>query len=220
MSAILTIQILLLTLFAALLGGCIGASAARLYSLKQARAAKAASSAKIQAMKREIAELGSAIEHTQLALESERQLVAKSTQNQSQLTVQQDAMQVHARLQGQRISTLEAALRNAEEKSIRLERDFASFRANKLREVRMLKVNHDEWLDSEELPVLNKKVAASGEIDLSGGTMSGNMSKASKVSRSQPIISQELDFPSLAESELPDSVAELEFEFSDTSKQD
>ncbi len=213
MIASITVKLLLVLLAASVLGIVIGACVAYLRSVKQAKVIHAAHAHSVKKLRRDKEEMETALGHTQTALEAERKRTSKSSDKESQLSAQQDAMQVHARLQAQRVNTLEAELREAEEKSIRLARDFASFKANKLREVRMLKVNRDEWLDNEELPVLSKKVELSDDIDMPSSSASRIRVKASRVAQSQPIIAKELDIPSLAESELPDSVEELEFDF-------
>jgi len=133
-----------------------------------------------------------------------------SQDEQTQLAAQQETLQAHADLQSQRVEKLTSELHASEEKCIRLQRDFASFKANKLREVNMLKVSADEWADNEELPVLNKKVEqlAAHSADLEELDPDD---EHSELDQSQPIISSELDIPSVAEFELPDSVEELEF---------
>jgi len=145
------------------------------------------------------------------ALESEKKLASMSRNKHAQLSAQAETLQVHSGLQAQRIEKLTSELHASEEKCIRLQRDFASFKANKLREVRMLKVSADEWLDNEELPVLNKKVDQVATTSAALESLEPD-DLQSNLDHTQPIIASELDIPSLAESELPDSVEELEFE--------
>ncbi len=269
MISAITIKLLLVLLAVAFLGFLIGLSSMRLH---QARSQNKALLAKQNAMDKltlERKELATENANIKQALESEQKLAGIMREKQSQLAAQQETLQVHSGLQEQRIEKITAELNTSEEKCIRLQRDFASFKANKLREVRMLKVSADEWLDNEELPVLNKRVEHSSSqsgndrsanrpnaIRDGGRTgASANQSNSGKAnersfvahnsvkSRSvahasgaqqsdgstgleemtadvyepgpdetQPIIASELDIPSLAESELPDSVEELEFE--------
>lgn len=201
----ITWQLLALLLAATLLGLLIGLSAMRLHQARRLKEAYNSQRAVIDKLTAERDDLNSEKASIMQALESEKKLGGIAREKQVQLKASQEALELHSALQGKRLAKLDAELHAAEEKSIRLERDFASFKANKLREVRMLKVNPDEWLDNEELPVLNKKVVqASAGAHLESYDFDPD--------QTQPIIASELDIPSLAESVLPDSVEELEFE--------
>jgi len=195
----ITLQLLAVLLGASLLGILIGSSAMR---LRLNRKLKAAYSLKNSAEGQYSDSLGTG-EYN----DRDRRM---SHDEQTQLTAQQETLQAHADLQEKRVEKLTSELHASEEKCIRLQRDFASFKANKLREVKMLKVSADEWLDNEELPVLNKKVEqmAAHSADLEQLDPDDDQSE---LDQSQPIINSELDIPSLAEFELPDSVEELEF---------
>lgn len=192
----ITLQLLAVLLVAAILGYLIGSSVMR---LRMNRKLKAAYSAVESHNANELQ-----------AGDLDDQDVVLSQDEQAQLAAQQETLQAHADLQSQRVEKLTSELHASEEKCIRLQRDFASFKANKLREVSMLKVSAEEWVDNEELPVLNKKVEqiAAHSADLEQLDPDGDQSE---LDQSQPIISSELDIPSVAEFELPDSVEELEF---------
>lgn len=222
----MTWQLLAVLLAAALFGLLIGLSGMRLHQARQQKEAYNSHKAAVDKLTANGDALKSEKASIMLALDSEKKLGGIARDKYSHLTSQQETLQVHSGLQAQRLSKLNAELHAAEEKSIRLERDFASFKANKLREVRMLKANSDEWLDNEELPVLSKKVeqASSGGVgtksDLEAEFNKKNLHLSSDdnepdLGKTQPIIASELDIPSLAESELPDSVDALEFELVD-----
>ncbi len=225
MTSMLTWQLLAVLLAAALLGLLMGISGMRLHQARQQEAVNKAQKAALEKLKAECSQLNAEKASTKQALESERKLANIARDKHSQLAAQQEALQVHSGLQAKKISKLNAELHAAEEKSIRLERDFASFKASKLREVRMLKANPDEWLDNEELPVLNKKVQRGRRSELIASSRSlldnpldSPETPVPDMDQTQPIIASELDIPSLAESELPDSVEELEFELVDTAE--
>jgi len=215
----ITWQLLLVLVGTAILGLLIGISAMRLHQARQLREAYNSNKRTVDKLTAERNGLADENAGMVKALESEQTIARQSQEKYSHLTAQQETLQVHTGLQDQRLEKLKTELHLAEEKCIRLERDFASFKANKLREVRMLKVSSDEWLDNEELPVLNKKVnklapqlptpASFDAVDLDADELN------SDLDHTQPIIASELDIPSLAESELPDSVEELEFELVD-----
>jgi len=146
------------------------------------------------------------------ALDVEKKISSDIKQEKSTLAAQHEALQLHARLQAQRVQTLSSEVNVAEENYIILQSEFANYKANKLREVRMLKVTSDEWMDNKELPVLSKRV-----MQQNGGAQANpnrqlTYDNRAAASLAQPIIASELDIPSLAESELPDSVEDLEFE--------
>jgi len=190
----MTLPLLAVLLGAALLGILIGSAATRLRMNRKLKAA-------YNGGQHSAGRYGGA---------SDEEFAGLSKDEQNQLTAQQETLQVHANLQSKRVEKLTSELHASEEKCIRLQRDFASFKANKLREVRMLKVGADEWLDNEELPVLNKKVEqVSGHSAVVEPLEPDD--EQSELDQSQPIISNELDIPSLAEFELPDTVDELEF---------
>lgn len=230
MISAITWQLLAVLLAAALLGLLIGLCSMRLHQAQQEKEAYNSNKAALDKLSADRDDLNSEKAGIMQALESEKKSRGMARDKHTQMTAQQETLQVHAGLQAQQITQLNAELHSSEEKCIRLQRDFASFKANKLREVRMLKANTDEWLDNEELPVLNKKVELSNrgatalESTLGAALQSSfDVKKAKKNSHSesddavpdsdqtQPIIASELDIPSLAESELPDSVDALDF---------
>ena len=211
----ITLQLLVVLLGASLLGILIGSSAMQLLMNRRLKTAYSANAGVGEGQYSNNLQAGAFNDQDAgLSLEGFSPeglpLGGLSQDEQTQLAAQQETLQAHANLQEQRVEKLTSELHASEERRIRLQRDFASFKANKLREVRMLKVGADEWLDDEELPVLNKKVeqVTAHSADVEQLEMD---EEQSELDQSQPIISSELDIPSLAEFELPDSVEELEF---------
>jgi len=220
MMSSLSWHLLAILLAAAGLGLLIGISSMRLHQARRQKEEYNSQKAAIDQLTAERDKLSSENAGIVQALELEKKSGGIAREEHSQLAAQQEALQVHSGWQAKRLSKMDAELHAAEEKCILLERDFASFKAHKLREVRMLKVNPDEWLDNEELPVLNKKVQKTGDSSLEhlNPGYTDVSDAAPSLDDTQPIIASELDIPSLAESELPDSVEELEFELFDVSE--
>lgn len=140
----------------------------------------------------------------------------------------EEALEVHSQLQAQRIQTLESQVSSYEDQQIRLQRDFASYKTNKSRELEMARSKPGSWSETDQLPVLSKRIGESEsgtqDVDNRDGNVAGVASSTSQKHFSKTTrqraglsipLSRELDIPSLSESELPDSVDELEFEMAD-----
>lgn len=133
------------------------------------------------------------------------------------------ALELHARLQAQRIQTLESQAASYEDRQIRLQRDFARYKSNKARELELARNKPDSWSVAEQLPVLQKRKSdplmdpESTFNSFSSDNMSNSGASSALRARAGLSIplSRELDIPSLSESELPDSVDELDFEIAD-----
>ncbi len=151
-----------------------------------------------------------------------------ATKQQISITAQREkALEVHSQLQAQRIQTLEAQVASHEDQQIRLQRDFANYKNNKSRELELARNKPDSWSRTDQLPVLNKRIDMQdnnlqviADSALSGGAESGR----SGVRHNKPPLtlnklnnplSRELEIPTLSESELADSVDELDFELID-----
>ena len=218
----ITLELLLVLAAAACLGLLIGLSAMRLHSNKQLRVERAKHQQSIDQLNGDIEILQGQKNNAERALHLLQKQSTASTLKSNQIKAQQDAVNVHTRLQAQQINTLKSKLQISEEKLIRLQRDFASFRANKQSELHRLKADPNDLGNSEELPVLNKRVATGSHHAVQKNTSStwsnvktiaqGSSGVKKSGARVAPIIAQELDIPALAESELPDSVEELDFE--------
>jgi len=143
---------------------------------------------------------------------------------------QEESVDVHAQLLAQKVQSLEEQVDSYEEQQIRLQRDFATYKLNKTRELELAQAKPESWSQSENLPLLNKRIQSgqtrpyspsqpSGDAlytDSAGypGTRGSPLAGAASSDLTLP-LSKELDIPSLAESELPDSVEELEFELAE-----
>ena len=214
MTANLTYQLLFVLVLVAVLGIAIGAALLHIKAIhfknKQAQHHRVST----EKLRDQLAEL----EHRHAALEraegAENQLLSIAKNKEDQASAQQDALQVHSRLQAQRISSLEASLLAAEERGLRLQRDFESYKTHKQQELemsrRLLNEQHvgkqrqgehpgNERTDSN-LPVLNKRVA-----DVV-------VPPAASVQAIQAMLEQELDIPALAESELLGSINDIDFD--------
>lgn len=209
--SVITWQLLAVLVAVALLGILIGLSAMHLRHIRKQKDEYNSNRAVVEQLTAERDQVKAEKTDIVQAFESEQKQAKITRRKHAQLAAQQETLQVHAGLQSRRLEIVTAELHASEEKCIRLQRDFASFKANKLREVRMLKVSGDEWLDNEELPVLNKIVDADSEQRTDLEAFDGD-DLQTDLDQTQPIIASELDIPSLAESELPNSVDELEFE--------
>ncbi len=213
MAANFTYQLLLILALASLLGIVIGAALMQIkaihYKRKQAQHHKVST----EKLRDHLAEL----EHRHAALlragTAENQLLSIAKNKETQASAQQDALAVHSRLQAQRISSLEASLVAAEERGLRLQRDFESYKMHKQQELDISRRLVSEERISEErineqqlearaendLPVLNKRVT------------SADVPPAASVQAIQNMLEQELDIPELAESELPESINDIDF---------
>lgn len=184
----LTIQLLFLMLGSALAGLIIGICIYKIRALGHRKRW-------LQEQQQQLSAKDSDIE----ALQHERDVVFHALQTQETESLesgtllrktesQYEALQVHARLQAQRLQTLQTELQSAEEKNIVLQRDFSNYRLNRTRELQSL---HGSNGADSRLPLLNKRaVGRRGSAEQSSGYSSAT----------------DRDFPSIAESDLPDSL--------------
>ena len=208
MTANITYQLLLVLALVAVLGAVIGAALLQIKAIysqrKQAQHHKVAT----EKLREHLAEL----EHRHAALQragnAENQLLSIAKNKETQANAQQDALAVHSRLQAQRIASLEASLLAAEERGLRLQRDFESYKTHKQQELDISRrlVNEERVNEQQvgeradnDLPVLNKRVA-----DVIAPP-------AASVQAIQNMLEQELNIPALAESELPGSIDDIDF---------
>jgi len=205
-------QVLVVLALATVLGVLVGSSIMRIIQVRAQNRDYIAHRKKIQEMDDQHNLLRSENLNIRQALDVEKKITSDVKQEKATLAAQHEALQLHARLQAQRVQTLTSEINVAEENYIILQSEYANYKANKLREVRMLKVTSDEWMDNKELPVLSKRVMQQNNDLLHSPNRQRSYNESSDTSLSHPIIASELDIPSLAESELPDSVDDLEFE--------
>jgi|GEM_PF-5028870 len=204
MTANFTYQLLFVLALASLLGGLIGATLMHIkalhYKTKQARHHKAST----EKLRDQVAELEHRTAAMQRAGSAEAQLLTIAKNREDQATAQQDALQVHSRLQAQRIASLEASLLAAEERGLRLQRDFESFKTHKKQELEMSRRSRSVESPAtaqtdNDLPVLNKRV---NDLQLD----------ISEVDSAQSMLELELDIAALSEDELSGSVNDIDFD--------
>ena len=205
-------QLMVVLALAAVLGVVVGSSIMRIIQVRALNREFAAHRKQIKELDGQRNLLRSENLNIRQALDVEKKITSDVKQEKASLAAQHEALQLHARLQAQRVQTLTSEVNVAEENYIILQSEYANYKANKLREVRMLKVTSDEWMDNKELPVLSKRVMQQNTDQQRNPNRQRTYADASNTILSQPIIASELDIPSLAESELPDSVEDLEFE--------
>lgn len=217
MNNAMTWQLLAVLLAAAFLGVIIGLSCMRLLEARRQKEAYNSLNKSIQKLTVERDSLNAEKSRMLQLLESEKKLGTLVRSKHSQMIAQQETLEVHTGLQSQRLAKLDAKLHAAEEKNVRLERDFASFKANKMREFQMLKANPAGWSDVDESSISDGHASIANEQDQLHSARSEY--EVISADLTQPIIASELDIPSIAESELPDSVEELEFELAESDEQ-
>lgn len=200
------------------LGGVMGYCVALLRSKRRARLVvhnARAELAKCQAM------AASELQSTQTLLTDQRSTLDRTTEQAKRALKREAALELHAQLQAQRIQTLESQVASYEDQQIRLKRDFASYKSNKSRELELARNKPDAWSGINELPVLQKRIVEPGgkrnsqlQTPKAGTSTNSRVPPRNPSGLSSP-LSRELEIPSLAESALPDSVDDLEFELSE-----
>lgn len=200
------------------LGGIIGYCLALLYIKQRARRVvnklrnelvveKKAADADLQ-MARE------SIEVLRTTLDVQQETLSKATQREQ-------ALETHSQLQAQRIQSLEAQVASYEDQQIRLQRDFASYKSNKNRELEVARNTTESWSKAGQLPILSRRIdEEEAEEELAPTPLyvknrGGERKRGHRHGALSQPLSRELDIPTLAESELPDSVEELDFELTD-----
>ncbi|MGQ7843155.1 hypothetical protein ACUNV4_01675 [Granulosicoccus sp. 3-233] len=207
------------TLLGIIMGYCLGL----LRSKRRARQA-------IQTARQELAKSRSTVEvdlgSARAVIVDQRQALAMERERTQKALKRESALELHSQLQAQRIQTLESQVRSYEDQQIRLKRDFASYKSNKSRELELAKNKPDAWSSANELPVLQKRIvdpavrrnrqASVHAIDTSRNEQEQLARSTQRSGRglSSP-LSRELEIPALSESELPDSVEDLDFELLD-----
>jgi len=174
-------------------------------------------------------------ESARTVMTAERKSAADARLVSERALSRHDAMQLHTETQSKKISNLEAQLRAAEEQNVKVQSDFATYKANKDREFDVLRVpqRSDSQFDSavltspkpgaDQLPVLSKRVGAEHKSDspISERLVSNlrTSTEPSRVSRKRavaavgsfPTLIPDSEIPRLAESEIQSSADELDF---------
>lgn len=164
------------------------------------------------------ADLGISRDHVSVLKTSLREQAQKAQASRER----EMAMGNHSQLQAQRIQTLEAQCAAYEEQQIRVQRDFATYKSNKKRELEVVRGSQEPVSAENEPPLLSRKADTAIQKDPADSADPTHATVAVKAEArknsldlSKP-LSRELEIPALAESELPDSVDDLEFEMSDS----
>ncbi|MFK8079148.1 MAG: hypothetical protein AB8B97_02590 [Granulosicoccus sp.] len=129
------------------------------------------------------------------------------------------ALEAHSRQQAERIQGLETELTLLEEKQLHLRREFASYKSNKRRELELAKNSNGQRDVIPPLPTLSRKIDSGfGLLRTSSSFYEpGRGDSGSFVDQDDVLghpLSGEIEIPALAESELPDSVDELDLDVS------
>ncbi|MBX2838431.1 MAG: hypothetical protein KTR35_16355 [Gammaproteobacteria bacterium] len=139
------------------------------------------------------------------ALEQERDVVFQALKIQEKegveltsmyekTTAQHEALQVHARLQAQRLQTLQTELQSAEERCFTLQRDFDNYKMLRSRDLH----------SNAGLPLLNKRAHRSRLSEIEN-----------QENQQMSSLAPDREFPSILESDLPDSLELEEVVFGD-----
>lgn len=195
-----------------------------------------------QSLHAQLARLQSDAQAQQRSLTSDRAEIqaslSKASERAKSARRKEETLELHTQFLSQRIQSLESQVSSYEEEQVRIHKDFAAYKANKTRELALARVDLESWSESSHLPILNKRISndvstmsrsyqASREPseeevrqhESGNGIHESVRTRTQSQARSHTTLSlplsQELDIPALAESELPGSVEELEFELVD-----
>lgn len=195
--------------------------------------AKRASAAVVDSVRSEFLRENSATETdlrtTRVSIENLRSLLNDSKTRTLSAVKREESLKVHSQQQAQRIDTLEAHLSSYEDQQIRLKRDFANYKSNMTRELEQSRAGSRSLSDANQFPVLNRRIiddnrnaSDADEVEqvaaVEGASASSQAHHANAARGQKGLsapLSTELEIPSLSESELPNSVDELEFEMAD-----
>lgn len=108
--------------------------------------------------------------------------------------------------QAAHIVALEAQVTELEDKQLRLQRDFASYKSTKTRQLELARSASSTLVGAHDLPTLSRRV------ETAAGSPRGRRGDLSYP------LSSDLDIPSLAESELSGSGDEMDFDIADSGR--
>jgi len=221
-------------LAATLLGFLMGYLVNRLFAVRKTHSI-------VQTMRGELAKARAEAEEQISQLNSEKSDLRRSIKVANEKirigNGRQESNELRAKQLSQRVRSLEAEVAASEEQQVRLQRSFATYKSNKERELELARTTPGNWKKTEQVPVLNRRIkremqestsrvsqVGAANVSSAGGYADAHVApkgtgpdSASALRAGQLGIpwSGDLDIPVLAESELPDSVEELEFELSD-----
>lgn len=128
----------------------------------------------------------------------------------------ENALQRRAQQQAQRIKALEAQLAKLDLQKAKVQQDFANYKINKVREMELARAASESSADTDDLPTLSRRVEpASGRRASAGVSVPNSSRSATQLPcrrGDENALRPDMDIPTLAESELPDSVDELAFD--------
>ena len=127
-------------------------------------------------------------------------------------------LQQHSQRQAKRIKTLQAQLTSLEAQQAKVQQDFANYKINKASELELAREASASLSENEMLPTLSRRVSPPSALHANAGDLLPPLERSTvelswrKHDELSNLLTPELDIPSLAESELSDSVDELEFD--------
>jgi acyl transferase domain-containing protein len=203
-------SLLLVTLgLAALFGLVIGASLMRIKSLTERKERNQRHLIETENLREQLHDLEGRHRALRSSVAKTKQSAESEINRQKMSAQQQDALQVHSKLQAKRIASLDESLIAAEERGNRLQQNFDRYKIKMQRELEMSR-RAAAQLDSDgitqrtlDLPVLNKRVDT---------TNTATTLPTASLQAIQAMLEQELDIPILAESEISGSVDDIDFE--------
>lgn len=211
----LTTQLLFSLAAAAFLGAVIGGSLHRLWVVRRQRNLSTAQQQTIESQALSIEAATYERDVARRSLVSERRSASQAVEQTEEVTAQHDALQVHSRMQARRIETFEAERLASARQDKQLQKDLASSTDSKSSNLSSTGKPAVGVQEADSVPVLNRRVP--------GGSRSGIKTegrhlaaRTSHATHPPPLISREFEIPDLAESELPASVDDFEFEVAGT----
>lgn len=203
-------SLLLITLgLATLLGLIMGAALVRISSLRARKKQLQHHRAELSQQRDQLTDLEYRHGALQKSIVKDKQSFTSEINQHKLSSAQHDALLVHSRLQAKRIASLETNLSESEERGLRLQKDFDTYKLNKQRELEAVwRSNAQSGLNATQLhaldlPVLSKRV---------NPNTSDLALPAASVQAIQAMLEQELDIPIMAESEITGSVDDIDFE--------
>jgi hypothetical protein len=209
----LTTQLLFSLAAAAILGAIIGGSLQRLWAARRQRNLSTAQQQTIESQALSIEAVTYERDVARRSLLSERRSASQAVEQTEEVTAQHDALQVHSRMQARRIETFESERLATARQDKQLQKDFANNTDSKSSELSSTGKSAVGVQEADSVPVLNRRVLG-GSRSRIGTKTEGRHAAARSLhaTRPPPLISREFEIPVLAESELPASVDDLEFE--------
>lgn len=151
-------------------------------------------------------------------IDSLRSSAQRASAEKKSVVGRENALQRRAQQQARRIKALEAQLATLDMQKAKVQQDFANYKINKVREMELARAASGSPADTDDLPTLSRRVEPALVRRASVGVSVPNISRSAtelpccRGDELKNALSPDMDIPSLAESELPDSVDELAFD--------